>query len=416
MTSRYQFLCGGAAATVALPALLQPIAAQAASNTTLVAILLAGGCDGLNTVVPLGQFGNYNGLRQPAGLNYTQAALAATAFDANTATPAASATQFAFNPTMTSLRQVYAGGHLAVLCGVGIMPDEPNRLSHEVGQFDWASGTIKMLGQTTLGWLGQALDASPAGALPPLISLTGQAPTLLTGRVQSPLVLGVPLESFQLNYGNFADVPTRQAQYAAIQGQPLTGKQEQLRALSVAAQGFTGKVQAVATSTPAADYPVQTSFIGLQLQQIARLIVSGATGARAYYAVHGGFDTHANQMQVHPTLLGQLSDAVATFYAYLRQKNASSNVVIMTFSDFGRRAAGNSTSGTDHGTASVSFVLGDPVRGGIYGQYPSLTALDSAGNLQVQVDFRNELSDVISYLGGDPNPIVGQTYPKLGFI
>ncbi len=88
----------------------------------------------------------------------------------------------------------------------------------------------------------------------------------------------------------------------------------------------------------------------------------------------------------------------------------------MTMTDFGRRPQANSTAGTDHGTASVSFVIGDRVKGGVYGQYPNLSALDTNGNVVIQVDFRNHISDLVAALGTDPTPIVGGSYPKLGFI
>jgi uncharacterized protein (DUF1501 family) len=88
----------------------------------------------------------------------------------------------------------------------------------------------------------------------------------------------------------------------------------------------------------------------------------------------------------------------------------------MTYTDFGRRVQANSTAGTDHGTASVAFIVGDPVKGGVYGQYPDLTKLDKNGNPVIAVDFRNHISDLIGALGADPVPIVGGTYPKLGYI
>ena len=94
----------------------------------------------------------------------------------------------------------------------------------------------------------------------------------------------------------------------------------------------------------------------------------------------------------------------------------SSNVLIVTISDFGRTPSANLSLGTDHGSASSAFVLGDMVKGGVYGDYPSLKTFDSTGNLAVNVDFRNMLSDVIQALGGNAKAVLGTTYPKLGFI
>ncbi len=432
MFDRRRFLCGATASAFVAPAFLTSIAAEAASTDTIVVIVgQLGGNDGLNTVIPLGQYGAYAGLRTPTAappdptlaLNITEATIAAagTAFDPNPATAAAAATQYAFNPAMTALRQVYAAGHLAVIAGIGTPPAEPNRFSHEVGQFDWGSGTINKLGTGQTGWAGLALDGAPGGILPPAVSLTGQNPITLRGLVQSPLVISAPLESFVLRNGGTttADTQTRANVFGQIQGERNGFSTTAFaRALSSSATGAIAQVQGIAASNLAADYistAYKPSFLDTQLQQIARLIV-GKSGARAFYAVHGGYDTHRSQNASHPALLGQFSNALANFYAYLKAKNVSSNVVIMTFSDFGRRVQANSTYGTDHGSTEVTFVMGDPVKGGFYGQYPSLTTLDATKNMVVQVDFRNQLSDIITYLGADPKPIVGQAYPKLGFL
>jgi len=90
--------------------------------------------------------------------------------------------------------------------------------------------------------------------------------------------------------------------------------------------------------------------------------------------------------------------------------------VIVTISDFGRTPHANLSFGTDHGAASVAFVLGDAVKGGVYGSYPSLSNFDANGNLRVQVDFRNMLSDIILAMGGNAKAVLGETYPRLGFI
>ena len=113
-------------------------------------------------------------------------------------------------------------------------------------------------------------------------------------------------------------------------------------------------------------------------------------------------------------MLQQLSFSLLQFYTYLQKEGASKNVIIMTLSDFGRRPAANLDFGTDHGGATVSFVLGDPVTGGVYGTYPSLIKFDVNDNLKMNVDFRNVLSDLIVAMGGNPTPILGETWPSLG--
>ncbi len=108
--------------------------------------------------------------------------------------------------------------------------------------------------------------------------------------------------------------------------------------------------------------------------------------------------------------------SLSQFYTYLHGKGLSGNVTIATISDFGRTPGANLSLGTDHGAASVAFVLGDRVKGGVYGNYPSLTKFDPNGNLAVNVDFRNVLSDLIGAMGGNAKTILGTTYPRLGFI
>ena len=150
---------------------------------------------------------------------------------------------------------------------------------------------------------------------------------------------------------------------------------------------------------------------------MARLIQAGAP-VRSFFASQGGYDTHSNQQNANaqPGLLADLSGAINDFYSYLAANNLSKNVAIMTYSDFGRRVQANSTAGTDHGTASVHFIVGDPVKPGVYGTYPDLTKLDANGNPLISVDFRNYVSDFVVALGADPTSIVGQTYPSLGYI
>jgi uncharacterized protein (DUF1501 family) len=104
------------------------------------------------------------------------------------------------------------------------------------------------------------------------------------------------------------------------------------------------------------------------------------------------------------------------FYEFLSSKNAATNVVVMTMTDFGRRPNVNLNFGTDHGGANVAFVFGDKVHGGTYGAYPSLTRFDPNGNLKINYDFRNVLSDLIYAMGGSGKDVLGETYHKIGFI
>jgi uncharacterized protein (DUF1501 family) len=410
---------GGIAMT---PMFLQSLAAEEASGggKIVVSILLAGGNDGLNTVVPLTQYGKYYNLRTPAqppqglALAYTQAQLAPLAFDSNYKTPPAQATEFAFAPGMDAMRTLYGDGHLAVIAGVGLPKAETNPLSHLNGQLDWLTGQINVGGTPPLGWLGLTLDGVHGGKLGASASMSGQTP-LLTGTKSQALVINPPIDYFGISYGNTDDWNALTSAYHHIGLLPTdsaTAKYDQQQLQT--AVGDIGTIQRYAKRYQAKDYPVPT-WLDYQLRDIARLIEAGA-GVRGYFATQGSYDTHSSQAQYQPMLLAGLSASLAQFYSYLQTKGVAHDVVIMTMSDFGRRPGANLDFGTDHGGASVSFVLGDSVNGGVYGTYPSLSRFDENGNLKEDVDFRNVLSDLIVAMGGNPSAILGQTWPSLGFV
>jgi hypothetical protein len=135
--------------------------------------------------------------------------------------------------------------------------------------------------------------------------------------------------------------------------------------------------------------------LGKQLGIVAKLITGGLE-TPVYLCTIGGFDTHANQLTQHANLWRQISDAVAAFQKDLNAQNKGDNVTIMTFSEFGRRVNQNGTTGTDHGTAAPIFVIGNTVRGGLIGENPNLTNLDTNGDLKANFDYRQVYSTVLS--------------------
>jgi uncharacterized protein (DUF1501 family) len=143
-------------------------------------------------------------------------------------------------------------------------------------------------------------------------------------------------------------------------------------------------------------------------------------GTRILYTTspYNGFDTHANQAAAHNTLWTDVSNTVDTFFTDLRNHNASDNVLLFMFSEFGRRISDNG-SGTDHGAAGVAFAVGDHVKGGIYGEYPSLEPgkQEEGGNLRYNLDFRCVYSTILEeWLGLNPVPIVGGNYERVKFL
>jgi uncharacterized protein (DUF1501 family) len=157
-------------------------------------------------------------------------------------------------------------------------------------------------------------------------------------------------------------------------------------------------------------------------------IATTVADANLFYVQLGGFDHHSAEIGStqaptdktvgqHATLLGYVSKSIKAFYDDMAAHGLADNVVLMTWSEFGRRPNENASHGTDHGTASVQMVVGNPIQGGIYGQQPLLTDLDSAGNMKFKVDFRAVYATILDkWLGADSKAILGSQFENLGFL
>jgi uncharacterized protein (DUF1501 family) len=152
------------------------------------------------------------------------------------------------------------------------------------------------------------------------------------------------------------------------------------------------------------------------LQLAAELIVTG-TGVKLLHVTLGGFDTHYTELNRHDDLMGYLDSAVSAFYKDLAAHGKADKVLIATWSEFGRRPKENASGGTDHGAAAPLLLIGDPVKGGLYGAEPSLTSLDSTGNLKFAVDFRSVYQEILGgHLGADSNQILGASFDRIPFL
>jgi uncharacterized protein (DUF1501 family) len=450
MFTRRKFICGASAVTLSTPAFMAALSrsAYAASNTILVVYELNGGNDSFNMVIPWDTtgYGIYQSNR--ANIAISLASVIAPGVGSNfDATPSApgNGTTFAFNPTMSStaatnnLRSLYGQGRVALVLGLGLPANAVSRDGHEQAQFYWQTGGINNLGETNLGWTGLAFDQfSASGALPPLVTVDGANQVAFHGSKNTPLVVSGDISNFSpsypsqlsgnnnnLNYGP-TGIPSGLVALEANDNYPTAAAPAEFtRAIGTQTTGYVSAVKSIATAQPLADYVLtyggSNSSVKSQFKQIARMIIGGAA-TRAYYLRQGGYDTHSAQNAGQPALLGEFSESVTEFYTYLKGKNASSNVVIMTISDFGRRPYSNSSAGTDHGTATMHFMIGDPVAGGTYFNagatgvmstgYPNIamSALDSNGDVYVSIDYRYYLSAALQWLGADPTPIVGSPF------
>jgi uncharacterized protein (DUF1501 family) len=146
------------------------------------------------------------------------------------------------------------------------------------------------------------------------------------------------------------------------------------------------------------------------------LIVTG-TGVKLLHVTLGGFDTHYTELNRHDDLMGYLDSAVGAFYQDLAAHGMADKVLIATWSEFGRRPKENASGGTDHGAAAPLLLIGNPVKGGLYGDAPSLTSLDKTGNLPYSVDFRSVYQEILAgHLGAGSNQILGATFDRIPFL
>src|SRR5947207_2845323 len=152
------------------------------------------------------------------------------------------------------------------------------------------------------------------------------------------------------------------------------------------------------------------------LQLAAELIVTG-TGVKVLHVTLGGFDTHYTELNRHDALMAYLDSAISAFHDDLTAYGMAARVMIATWSELGRRPKENASGGTDHGTASPVFLIGDGVKGGLYGETPSLAKLDQLGNLSYSVDFRAVYQEILaSHLGVDAREILGQSFDRVPFV
>ena len=374
--------------------------AQAASDRTLIVVQMAGGNDGLNTVIPFTD-PLYHQMRPTLGIPDAQV----VPLD----------TRLGLHPSLKPLVQFWNQGQLAIVEGVGY----PNQsLSHFQAMDIWqtldlnGSGSEGWLGKLVSGWVDQ--DGHPFKALDvgvqtaqALQSITAPVPTVAS--VNSYRVYPDPADGDAGNARMQAlmklyNTYPRSSPYAALLDTTALDAQS----------GSTQLRQADAQYKPAVTYPKGPFAEGLKV--LAEAIASGL-GLCVGYVTLGGFDTHANQQATHATLMQMLAEGLSAFYNDLAAHGKADNVVVMTWSEFGRRVEENGSLGTDHGTAAPMFVLGKPISKGVFGEPPSLSNLDNAGNMKYTVDFRSVYATVLDrWLGASSKDVLGGTFSNQNFL
>ena len=369
---------------------LSPWIANAAAATNgsesgkiLVVLELSGGNDGLNTLVPYGDDAYYKH-RPKIGIRENKL----RKIDEH----------FGFNPDMAGMERLYKDGRMAIVHGCGYA--QPS-FSHFTSMAYWHTAAPNSGEQ--LGWLGRVADAIDPQVTPNFVVNIDESQSLaVVAKNHVPVVFDDPQQFGRKGlYQERAVLETTR-----VAAGNMNDMQRYLLGIAKSAQQASEQVRIACANYKT---PVDYGITSLDLQKVAALINAGMD-TRLYYTSfrHNAFDTHVQQSNLHQRLLTYYSDAVAGFFADMDRIGRGDDVVMLVFSEFGRRVAENTNLGTDHGTANHMYLIGNPVRGGHYGTPPSLTELDEGGNLVYTTDFRRVYATAISgWLGySDTNALL----------
>jgi uncharacterized protein (DUF1501 family) len=375
--------------------------AASQKDPVLVVLQLSGGNDYFNTVIPYTD-PLYRDNRPAVGIPDDQI----LHLDS----------EMGFHPAMSPIKKLYDAGKVAVMHGVGYA-NSPR--SHFRSMDIWH--TCEPDKVIPDGWLGRAIrDIDPNKEN--VITAVSFGPSLFRALVAPGVpvaCVGGALESYGLLPGIQGETQrTKILDRFARMYSPLVGRSNVMEYL-----GTTGldslkgadilKVapQRYASTVKYPDTPIAKKLRGIAQVHLADL------GTRIFYCDHGSFDTHASQNPGHGNLWTAVSEGIEAFVADLKEHDAGDNVIMLLFSEFGRRVHDNG-SGTDHGAAGVSFVIGEKVKGGQYGEYPSRKAEDLVqGDLNPNMDFRSVYSTIVEqWLKLDPKTIVGGTFEQPAFL
>ncbi len=378
-------------------------------NRILVVVEMAGGCDGLNTIVPYTNDLYYQA-RPTLALRQNQGLLTLDG-------------THALHPAMTGWHELWSEqGALAIVHGVGY--PNPNR-SHFRSMDIWH--TAEPDNVATDGWLASYFSENPeAGSLQGL-NIGGRVPrAMVSSDGSSPSIQNIETYRLQTDPKYPGDEANKNAAFQQILSEPQNSFPFQEYVTQTVLDATVSSIQLLEGQdnySSTVEYP-NTAFSN-NLRSIAQIIAADL-GVTVFYTSINGFDTHANQIiannnlvGTHATLLGDVSQGLKAFHEDLEEMGRDQDVVIMTFTEFGRRVSENGSLGTDHGTANQMFVLGTPVAGGSYGQQPSLSALDPVGDMIYTVDFRSVYASVLAnWLGADPAAVLGGDWldPSLSFV
>ncbi|MFT3678552.1 MAG: DUF1501 domain-containing protein [Chitinophagaceae bacterium] len=398
LIKRKEFIQAGSLATASLmlPRFLKAFEQPAVvppGNKVLVVLQLSGGNDGLNTVIPVRNDLYYKarprlGIAAGKALSLTDEA--------------------GLHPALTAFKSLYDEGQLGILNSVGY--PNPDR-SHFRSMDIWHTASQSQEYWHT-GWLGRYLDAQCTGCARPTQAI--EIDDVLSLSMKGDHYKGIALKDPRRLYGTaneqfFRD--TLKEHTAANTEQPVDYLYKTM-AETLSSADYIFKQSRLHPSS--AEYP--KTGLGNSLKTIASLIFSDIN-TKVYYVSLGSFDTHINQDAQQQRLFTEMNDAVAAFVKDLKQNHRFEDVLLMTFSEFGRRVAQNASGGTDHGTANNMLLVGGGLQQqGLINALPNLADLDE-GDLRHQVDFKQVYATVLSkWLQADAAAILGRNYSSLQFV
>ncbi len=375
------------------------------SDKVLILVQLFGGNDGLNTVIPLDQYENLAGVRGNRLTISPNRLLSIT-------------DKLALHTRMTGMQQMFQEGSLGIIQNVGY-PDQ-NR-SHFRSTDIWTSGSPAEEIRTT-GWFGRYLD----GILPGFPANYPNAqfpdpPAISMGSVAHPTCEGT-----NINYSQTVEDPTNVTVLAPTGDSTLPNDRygeelEFLRTITEQTNAYGSLIQNAYTlgnlDSNAPDFYPPGNQLGDQLEKVARLI-GGGLQTKVYTVYLGGFDTHANQANVHADLLRQVSDAIAAFQKDISYRGLSERVMGLTFSEFGRRIRPNGSDGTDHGTAGPMFLFGSCISNSVVGDNPLINPdVGQSDGVEMKIDFRDVYGSILKdWFNVSESRIRSTLYPSFTYM
>ena len=369
----------------------------AAGTPILVVVTVYGGNDGLNTVIP-----------------YTDPIYFSSrpdiSYKAETMLPLDA--ELALNPNMAGIKGLWDQKKVAIIRGVGYpKPDH----SHFSSMAKWQSASPER--HINSGWLGRWLDSQAEDPML-AISLGSVLPPMLAGTKISGSAL--PLGGLVIPKGTLATQCIQLSKVARTDSTLMAAAATSMRNLfsvSTSIQPILKLPAPVATDLPTVNggNAGGDSNLSQQLDVVAKLISAGSP-TKVWSVSLGGFDTHANEANAQAELLGVVSTSLTRFMSQLKSTTRLNDVTVMVYSEFGRRVKGNASQGTDHGTAGPMFIIGEKVKGGFYGDQPSLSKLID-GDLAVTSDFRDVYATVLeSVLKSPAEQSLGKWSGRTNFL